>query len=179
VELPRREVDPALPSGPPPARPGGPRASLRSTSRAATALVAAQEPGVVSAYGNAADAFTAAVQVEASDDPKIPLEMGLALRATPADAPEVTVPTGVAVVFVKKTHHHKLFWDAVPGAALYVAQMKLEGAPDDAWTTLFGPGASRQIPTLPAGQHYVMRVQALGLDGVPTAWSETVLFVAK
>jgi hypothetical protein len=151
----------------------------RKAKENAASLAVAEEPGAVNAYSNAADGFAAAVQADANDDPTIPLEMGMALRAQPSASPDVIVPTGVGVLFVKRTSRRKVTWDPVPGAVLYNAQMKLDSAPDSGWETLFGNGTSRLIPVLVPGQTYMLRVQAVGLDGVPSAWSETVLFLAK
>jgi hypothetical protein len=151
----------------------------RKAKENALELVLAAESGVVRAYANAAEAFTAAVQVEAKDNPKIPLEMGLALRAEATEAPEVTVPTGVAMVYAKLPNRYKMTWDPVPGAALYTAQIKAEGAADDTYETLFGRGTSRTLPVLPIGQAHLLRVRALGMDGKPSGWCDPVSFVAK
>jgi hypothetical protein len=130
-------------------------------------------------YDEAGNSFAVAVQTASNGDPEIATSMGMALRGAPAIVTLLLVPQGVRIVTLKTKDVSKLEWDAVPGAAMYIAQMSVDPATDASWVTLYGKGKTRALPPLVAGQHYLGRVCAIGTDGKPTGWSTNVSFIGK
>ena len=132
-------------------------------------------------YDEANNSFCTAVQATANGDPSVALSMGLTLRGVAAVITQLLIPDGLRIVTLKTKDVDKMEWNAVPGAALYTAQMSVDppAAGDASWGTLYGKGKSRALQALVAGQHNVGRVCAIGVDGKPTGWSSTVSIVGK
>jgi hypothetical protein len=136
-----------------------------------------QEVELVFEYDVAADAFASAVRTVAGTDHTVVTAMGLELRSGPVKKDDPFTPTGLKIDVLKGKKIPKLVWDKMPGAVLYVAQMSVDPATDTSWQVIFGKGRSRIIPPLVHGQHYLLRVAAVGRDGKQSAWSTTVSLV--
>jgi hypothetical protein len=150
----------------------------KKAALAQLALLTKQEATCIFEYDEAANAFASVVQTTAKGDSKIVTEMGMSTRADAVRTTEIQIPTGLRIT-VLKSGQPKLEWDPVQGAALYTAQMSPVPATEATFTVLYGKGRSRALPPLALGQNYVLRVCAIASDGKPTAWSETVSYVAK
>ncbi len=142
-------------------------------------LIVQAEAVCVAQYEEAALGFASAVQITAKGNPAVAKGMAVPVRAKGTIVTEVVTPTGLRLALVKKTQLFKLTWEAVPGAALYQAQMSVDPATDATWGTLYGNGKSRALPPLVAGQHYLFRVCALATSGQPSPWSTNVAFIGK
>lgn len=152
----------------------------QATARNTLVLLQSQEPALIVTYDTNANAFASTVQTVTQGDVAIATGMGMAVRASPTPAPtDIGVPAKVSISPLKKNGAPRLVWEAVPGAILYLAQLSMEPATNATWETLFGRGKTRHLPPLVPGQHYLLRVAAIGRNSKQSAWSETVSIIGR
>lgn len=158
----------------------GANLKAQDTARTTLALLASQEPALILAYDTAAHAFTGNVQTVTQGDVTIAAGMNMTVRAASSAAiTDVAVPVALAFSPLKKTGAPRVEWAPVPGAVLYVAELSVDPASDPTWGVLAGKGKTRMLPPLVAGQHYLVRVAAVGRNGKQSAWSNAISVIGK